>query len=287
MSEQGAGTIAAVVVTYNRLNLLKECVTAVRSQSRRPDEIIVVNNGSTDGTVGWLAAQDDLVVINQENVGSSGAYHAGFETAYDRGNDWIWSMDDDGKPTGDVLRNFEKAVTTDLKAYKVLNSKVYHCESKQEPGISLESIAELRKETKYEFSGAKMFNGTFIHRDAIKEVGNVNRDLFMWGDESNFLIRCNRKYGTVPVILDCLHYHPYTSVTSGTAGSVKKYYVIRNSVYNKLVLSRFGILGVTYIILRQFRLVLKRQVSMRIYFLAVFMGLTRQMGKNHERFNLS
>ena len=38
--------IAAVVVTYNRLELLKKCIQSLRDQTRRLDEIIVVNNKS-------------------------------------------------------------------------------------------------------------------------------------------------------------------------------------------------------------------------------------------------
>ena len=53
-------SIAAIVVTFNRLALLQECVAALRSQTRRPDEIILINNGSTDGTAKWLAEQSDL-----------------------------------------------------------------------------------------------------------------------------------------------------------------------------------------------------------------------------------
>ncbi len=47
-------TIAAVVVTYNRLELLKECIEAVLSQTHKPDAIIVIDNGSTDSTPEWL-----------------------------------------------------------------------------------------------------------------------------------------------------------------------------------------------------------------------------------------
>lgn len=41
--------IAAVVVTYNRLDLMKKCVNALRKQSRILNTIFVINNNSTDG----------------------------------------------------------------------------------------------------------------------------------------------------------------------------------------------------------------------------------------------
>ena len=54
----------AIVVTYNRVNLLKECITALRNQTHKPDAILVINNGSTDDTAQWLQTQKDLLVIN-------------------------------------------------------------------------------------------------------------------------------------------------------------------------------------------------------------------------------
>ena len=52
--------VIAVVVTYNRQSLLSECINALRSQTRRLDAILVVNNGSTDSTEEWLKKQSDV-----------------------------------------------------------------------------------------------------------------------------------------------------------------------------------------------------------------------------------
>ena len=60
--------IYAVVVTFNRLELLKRNIDSLR-QNHPIERIIVVNNGSTDGTREWLSEQSDLLVITQENVG--------------------------------------------------------------------------------------------------------------------------------------------------------------------------------------------------------------------------
>ena len=81
--------IAAIVVTFNRLTLLQECIQALRDQTRRPDEIIVVDNSSTDGTREWLNAQLDLTVVRQGNLGSSGGQQTGIKTAYQKGYDWF------------------------------------------------------------------------------------------------------------------------------------------------------------------------------------------------------
>ena len=56
-------TVAAAILTHNRLELLKLSVRSLRNQTRKPDEIIIVNNGSTDGTAEWLSKQNDLFVV--------------------------------------------------------------------------------------------------------------------------------------------------------------------------------------------------------------------------------
>ena len=63
--------IIAVVVTYNRLSLLKRNLDCLR-QNKPLSSIIVVNNGSTDGTAEWLAEQQDVMVLTQANVGGAG-----------------------------------------------------------------------------------------------------------------------------------------------------------------------------------------------------------------------
>ena len=82
--------ITAVVVTFNRLQLLQRTIAALRGQSRQLDEIIVVNNGSTDGTAEWLAEESGLHVITQGNTGGSGGFYSGMKAAYENGADRIW-----------------------------------------------------------------------------------------------------------------------------------------------------------------------------------------------------
>ncbi|RZK13649.1 MAG: glycosyltransferase, partial [Hymenobacter sp.] len=75
-------TVAAVVVTFNRLADLKKCLDTLREQTRPLDTIFVINNGSTDGTDEWLATQPDLRVTTQANLGGAGGFATGIDTAY-------------------------------------------------------------------------------------------------------------------------------------------------------------------------------------------------------------
>lgn len=92
--------ICGLVVTYNRLGLLKECLQAILQQTRPVDKLLVVDNCSTDGTAVWLTefAQRHPVceVLRlQENMGGAGGFAAGVKAAVLGGTDYTWLMDDD------------------------------------------------------------------------------------------------------------------------------------------------------------------------------------------------
>jgi GT2 family glycosyltransferase len=99
--------VAAVVVTFNRLEKLKRVVAAIEAQDHRPDRLIVVDNASTDGTgeyLAGLASELDLDVVSlPENTGGAGGFSAGMSSAYASGAEFVWIMDDDCYPRPDAL----------------------------------------------------------------------------------------------------------------------------------------------------------------------------------------
>ena len=103
----------AVVVTYNRKELLRECLVALRAQTRPPDHVLVVDNASTDGTLELVSEEFGEVELLAlpENVGGAGGFHAGLERAYASGAEWAWLMDDDTVPQPEASRG-----TTQLPA---------------------------------------------------------------------------------------------------------------------------------------------------------------------------
>ena len=102
--------ILTIIVTHNRCKLLSRCIDHVQSQSRLSDALVVINNGSNDGTLEMLKSRG-IAVIDQENVGSAGGWHRGIQHALDRGFEAVWMMDDDGFPDSDALNKLEKILT--------------------------------------------------------------------------------------------------------------------------------------------------------------------------------
>ena len=97
-------SVCALVVTYNRKQLLAECIDAVLGQTRPVDQLFVVDNASTDGTPellrerGYLDRPEVHYVRLDRNAGSSGGFAAGIAAAREVDADWLWVMDDDAEP---------------------------------------------------------------------------------------------------------------------------------------------------------------------------------------------
>ncbi|WP_207424001.1 glycosyltransferase [Desertivirga brevis] len=87
--------VCVIVVTYNRLQLLKPCLYSLMNQTRQFDDIIVINNNSTDGTKEYLEGLEKIRVINQDNSGSAGGFNRGLKEAYNEQPDLIFLFDDD------------------------------------------------------------------------------------------------------------------------------------------------------------------------------------------------
>jgi GT2 family glycosyltransferase len=92
-------TVVAVVVTWNRRDLLQECLEALQRQSI-PVQVVVVDNASTDGTAAMLTADhpDVETVLLTANTGGAGGFAAGMERALGLVPDLLWLLDDDTVP---------------------------------------------------------------------------------------------------------------------------------------------------------------------------------------------
>jgi dTDP-4-dehydrorhamnose reductase len=110
-----AGKISALVLTYNRKEILARCLKALLAQVEPPDEVVVLDNGSTDGTCEYLQEAgllDDVRVVLfrfPENKGPAGGVDALFRLGKERASDWVWFLDDDIIADGDTLKELKSA----------------------------------------------------------------------------------------------------------------------------------------------------------------------------------
>lgn len=204
--------ICAVVVTYNRLKLLQECIEALKNQTIKLDEIIVVNNNSKDGTTEWLDKQKDLTNIHQENLGGAGGFQNGMKEAYIKGFDWIWLMDDDCLTHKDALENL---ITSNYKTDAVLNSVVLSKQNITKLNFGLDDYKNKKLYKTYDeiasekiIYSANFFNGTLIHKNIIKKIGLPNQLFFIYGDEYEYYLRIKSNSFPVVTVVQSVVKHP-------------------------------------------------------------------------------
>lgn len=236
--------ITAVVVTFNRLELLKQGIECLRKQQKLTG-IIVVNNGSTDGTREWLDAQPGLLVVHQDNVGGSGGFYTGIERAYSEGADWIWCMDDDVFPRPDCLDRLlaytDRPEVGILSPRRLLEGKVFTHEFRHfnftNPVGSLHGrkLAKQQVNQATEIVGAD-FEGPFISRRVVEKIGLPNRELFIFCDDTDYCLRAHLagfKLLYIPKAL--MDKHKFFSDDTWTSRNRKKkwkrYYQVRNEAY--------------------------------------------------------
>lgn len=226
-------TIAAVVVTFNRLEDLKICLKSLQAQTRPLDHIFVINNGSTDGTAAWLEVQPALTVVTQANLGGAGGFATGIDTAFQAGYDGIWCMDDDCVAAPDALET--------LLAAPNIGPCIKNCVSisnrdsselafyVDRPHRSFRKVADMA-EFDLVYGVASFFNGTLISAEVVRKIGLPDKKLFIWGDEVEYMTRALKLGYPVVTVPRSVFYHPPSFDRNGIPwpGAWKQYYAVRN-----------------------------------------------------------
>jgi rhamnopyranosyl-N-acetylglucosaminyl-diphospho-decaprenol beta-1,3/1,4-galactofuranosyltransferase len=239
--------VLAAIVTHNRCQLLLRCIDHVLAQSRPPDHLVVINNGSTDNTEAELSGRQ-VHCITQDNVGSAGGWHRAITHGLDNGFDWIWLMDDDGYPEHKALELLTEQATADKACVSSVVIRedapdrfVFPFPYLDQSGLPVmfrwpRKMAQVSKLKDVAPNGVypfvHLFNGALINLEAVKVIGNINRDYFIYGDDVDYFCRL-REYGPVLSILESLHFHP--DVSSRPLDPFKIFYYLRNTfiLHNK------------------------------------------------------
>ena len=189
---------AAVIVTYNRKDLLCECIEAVLSQKPFVPDIIVVDNASTDGTQEALSKYSQLKYFNTgANLGGAGGFNFGIRKGTELGYKYLWLMDDDCIPTVSALEKLKKAASR-YPNFGFLSSKVLW----RDGSVCKMNIqrAELTKNVT-DFSEGQIrpvvmasFVSLLMKTDVVRKMGLPIKEFFIWTDDWEWTRRISREY---------------------------------------------------------------------------------------------
>ena len=107
--------IAVVIVTFNRCDELVKTISAIQNQGILENDIIVINNNSTDTTKNILDTNFKNIqsIHLNENIASAGGFSKGMQTAFEKGYDWVWLFNDDSRPVEGSLKSILEHLNSD------------------------------------------------------------------------------------------------------------------------------------------------------------------------------
>lgn len=232
--------ICAIVVTFNRKNLLLNCLKAINDQTYKPHTVIIVDNASVDGTIELVKDSGYYNIVHNginyqylllpNNQGGAGGFYNGIKTAFESKQDFdaVWVMDDDGEPDTLQLEELVKY----LNKYDYLAPMVLSNEHKNRLAFNYNgsySVDELINNNGEIVSGyACPFNGIIYTHKLIKTIGYPIPNLFIWGDERNYDQRA-KDAGFIPhTVVTAIHNHPSDKLTFGKSLFGKKIILVPN-----------------------------------------------------------
>jgi len=244
--------IIAIVVTYNRKDLLLQCLGALQAQSRAPQIILVVDNCSTDGTDKAITelAKDDTSISYlrlSTNIGGSGGFQKGMEFALNFGDSWLWLMDDDAYP---VVSCLEKLAMNLSSPNNILGSVAVgenqHDNSLCWPVLFTSSDGSVHRSDNLStlpslaFVCSLPFLGFMIHTSLVKKIGLPREDYFISGDDTEYCLRANLTGAKITLVSSSIIRHPVpqrcsvsllgTTITILSLQPWKRYYDTRNRI---------------------------------------------------------
>ena len=229
-------SFAAVVVSFNRIDFLKKCLTALESQTEPLDEIIVIENGSTDGSLDYIRANHPGVTLFEtgKNLGGAGGFAWGLDIAMAKGHEAAWLMDDDAEPELDAFAPLKEAFSRIEPKPSVLASLVTHgrdvFNTRNPPVITADAKRHMDANA---LGGVAIdtatFVGVLVNLELARQTHLPFVDFFIWIDDSEYTHRLSRRALAMTVPASMVN-HPVAKGTTSDMGA-RLYYHIRNSLW--------------------------------------------------------
>ena len=238
--------IAAIVVTYNRKELLLQCLEHLLAQEGAACDVLVVDNASTDGTrqaVEQLGKNRILYRNTGENLGGAGGFNFGMRWAVEEGYDYLWVMDDDTLPRPDALAQLWAAHERLGGSYGFLSSTVLWTDGK-ECRMNRQKIRKRFFEhvELLQFGMIQIEQATFVSlffpANVVVQEGLPIKEFFIWGDDIEYTrrlsVRSNRDCYLVgkSIVVHQMQNNTGSNIATDVPQRIARYhYAFRNESY--------------------------------------------------------
>jgi GT2 family glycosyltransferase len=212
-----SAVLAAIIVTYNRPVYLERCIAAVLRQTRKPDQVIVVDNCSGPETAAAIARFDDPTICVARitpNVGSAGAVNVGVAAARQLGATHVWMGDDDAYPADDCFAKQLRSLLADER--DVATALVYADDNSGDltypwlvdGKITYDSRIVLRNGLDLVNKFPSFWGTAMAPLSLFDRLGPIKAECFIWGDEIEYSQRIKKAGLRFSIAPGAIAYHP-------------------------------------------------------------------------------
>lgn len=235
--------VTAVVVNWNRPQDTLECLHSLAAQQPVPPELVVVDNGSTDGSADIIRAAfpEAVVIANTQNRGFGGGYNQGVGYAFDQGADLVFLINNDATLDPTALQILISAVqggaqiAAPIIYYASRPDLVWSAGGRVSPW-NLEVRGHLRGQhlppDLPEIIERGFLTGCalLVSRTAFEKTGLFDEDFHLYYEDSDLCARM-RKLGLRMVVCTRASAWHKVSLSSGGSGSPnERYWMARSSI---------------------------------------------------------
>ena len=191
-----------VIPVLNQLKYTSQCVESLLAHGLPAQSILVIDNGSTDGTPAWLASRRDIRhVRNDINLGCGGAWTQG---ALLSDSDWTVLLNNDTV----CAHNFIEAqiASAERRGLEVVSPAMVESDLDYDLAPFTASFVRTMGDTVRE----GWFHGVCfsVHRTVFQRVGFLDTDRLLYGrEDAEFLARCERHAIRVGTVGDAFLHH--------------------------------------------------------------------------------
>lgn len=233
--------VTALVPTYNRAQYLPECLDSLLTQSRKPDQIVVIDDGSTDGTESIVSRYGDQVqYVRKSNGGKSSALNLGLTYAT---GDLIWVCDDDDIAAADglevMLAAFKENPGVDyvFGDYRIFEISADGEKSVYDPKFSIRS-GETNLKINFLEDMFMLQYASLVRKSVYEDLGGYDESLIR-SQDYDMMLRVSRRYAGVhtPHIIFYYRHHQTPRGNAGGLFSVAENFAQWRK-YDRVIFSR-------------------------------------------------